>query len=448
MPFLRLKRISFMLRRLVRISVFLLPVLLVLGCDIKGFDRYSSWNGEILVMQLGYMGHVEGSGRNFDYGGLINPDDAQFIAYYSKEDYEKAQEQAEKSEFKDFELPYNRIDFSGHLITEETDIPKMEVQVFPKGVNLKSVDVVSSDPEILYIYKVEGSTIWYIPLKLGDVELKVTAHGALNSVEATYPFKVIIPMPVNFYITPYWLNSLADTRVRFTFNNAYEDEQVRNLVCEVKDSVTVIGYCEWYDFHKSRKPNIIRDTITYRTDDFLVRYQNDLWKSKRKKYLLRNITDAVKEFRSRHVSGNKYATINVNGSEMSVIIPWEYYWVPEQVIVDQCIVSNNPYIYITSNTKCYKSFTHLVDDDGQEYETDTDSDIYDESEDTPQEQFSNEEISYFSVYLNTLTSESEYNSMMEDLQSTLDRFGYDETLSDEEKDEQLEKINSHKKEGE
>lgn len=413
-----------------RLFLWICPLLLGLAsCDpVSLLPQH--WDGEILVMQFGYESK-EGNaavGRGFEHEELFQ--DKNFVAYYDKQSYEEAKKQEAS---KDLELPYNRMEYEPSALTE------LMVKAYPQGVNIKKVEVTSSDESVIKVAKVEGDRVYLYTVSMGDAELTVKVTGAKNTVEAVYPMRVNIIVPVKFYITPYWSSSVFDTRVRYKYDPGHWTSQMEEMVMQVTDSVSVVGYCEYYDFNRSRQPLYKRDTIRFAQQTTIDRFRRN------HRICLRNVTSAIKEFRSRQEEGNHYVKTDRGDY---VLVPMKYNWTPEQVIVDINIVSDLPYIDFDLSHSCYKSFNHIVEDEkGNEICTDTDDNVDDGGVDDDEE-VNTEEVAYFSVWFNTFLSEEERSSRIDELNSTLDEYGYDHTLTDEEKDKQLEEINKHYKEGE
>ena len=90
---------------------------------------------------------------------------------------------------------------------------------------------------------------------LGDADLHVKVTGKNNSVEHVYPLRVIGTVDLRFRITPFWLRKVA-TKVRM--NTRKLPEGVKDMVMWSKDSVTVVGYCEWYDFKNTGRKLLFR----------------------------------------------------------------------------------------------------------------------------------------------------------------------------------------------
>ena len=409
------------MRRLFVYSVMCLGCFAMAGCDaIRG--RLSGWGGEIMVVMLGYESEVEGADREFEHGEVLEGDD-NFIAFNDQSAYDEAAKQEQE-----LELPRNRFEFS---YEERT----MVVKTYPKFAEVDKITITSSDPSILEIKSVEDGKAVVLTHKLGDVNVHVKVDGPQNSIEQDYPVRVYYCVELDFYITPYWLSGALNTRIRYKVKNMPPQE--KELVTEIKDSVTVVGYCRFYDVNKSRQAYYDRDTVTFRVQDKVDRFR------KNHRLLVRNVTSAFRYFANKKVQGSIYEWDDEKGDY--VVVDKEFSYSVEQVIMDFNVVSTNPYVEFVFVSKYDKTFDHYMDDDGEFVDTGSDSAIDDGGVDTEQV-LTKEEVAYFKVLLNSFMSESERQAMIDELNRELAAIGFDAELSDEEKDRQLEEINKHRKE--
>ena len=393
---------------------------LMVGCDaIRG--RLPGWGGEIMVVMLGYESEVEGADREFEHGEVLEGDE-NFIAFNDQKAYDEAAKQEDE-----LELPRNRFEFSYEDRT-------MVVKTYPKLAVVDKITITSSDPSILEIVSVEDGKATVRTHKLGDVNIHVKVDGPENSIEQDYPVRVFYSVELDFYITPYWLSGALNTRIRYKVKNMPPQE--KELVTEIKDSVTVVGYCRYYDVRKSRQAYFDRDTVTFRVEDKVDRFR------KNHRLLVRNITSAFRYFANKKIEGSVYQWDE--DLQDYVIVDKNFYFSVEQVIMDFNVVSTNPYVEFYFVSKYDKTFEHYTDDDGEFIDTGSDSAIDDGGVDNEQK-LTKEEIAYFEVLLNSFMSESERQAMIDELNRELDAIGFDAELSDEEKDRQLEEINKHKK---
>ena len=394
---------------------------MMVGCDAFK-NHLPGWGGELMVVMLGYESEVEGADREFEHGEILEGES--FIAFNDQSAYDEAAKQEEE-----LELPRNRFEFSSEQRT-------MVVKTYPELAVVDDIKITSSDPEVLEIVSVEDGRATVRTHKLGDVNIHVVVRGAVNTIEQDYPVRVYYPVDLNFYITPYWLSGVFNTRIRYKVKNM--PPQVKELITEIQDSVSVVGYCTYYDFNKSRAMQVKRDTIRFRREDKVDRFR------KNHRLLVRNITSAIREFSGRSVTGNRYEWNE--GEGQYVLRQYEYPYSVEQVILDFNVVSTNPYVEFNFVSKCDKTFDHYNEETGEYEDIGSDGSIDDGGIDN-ERTLTKEEVAYFQVLLNTFMSEADRQKLIDDLNRQLNEMGYHEELSDEEKDRQLEEINKHKREG-
>ena len=385
----------------------------LIGCNsIKG--SLKGWDGDLLSIMLGYESEVEGADREFEHGEIFEGES--FISFVDKASFESAHELKDT-----FDLPDNHLEYADHS-------RKLLVKTYPELARVSGIRLKSSDPSILEIISVEGNEITYQTRQVGDVVLTLEVDGPVDTKVLEYPVRIYFPVDVNFYITPYWAHSIFNTRLRYKVSQI--PKGVGEMIASIQDSVTVCGYCQYYDFNKSRSPFYKRDTIRLSRQDQVNRYK------KNKKVLIRNITSAIREMEDRYVIGNAY--VYNEATEKDTLVERPYYYSVEQVILDFNIVTPNPYIEFHYITKYTKTFEHYQD---------TDDDIDDGGVEDAGD-MAELEVNYFTVLLNFFTSESDREQMLADLNRELAEVGYDDSLTEEEKDASIAEINKHKKKGE
>lgn len=399
-----------------------MSLIVLLGfVSCNGMTGLKGWGGEIMVAMLGYESEVEGADRGFEHSELFEGDN-NFIGFTDQESYDSVQDQK-------MELPRNRFEYS----SEER---RMVVKTYPKMAVVNKISITSSDPSILEVVSVKDGEAVIKTHKLGDVNMHIRVEGPMNVIENDYPVRVYYPVEIDFYITPYWFRGLLNTRIRYKIVNMPPQE--KELVTQVQDSVSVVGYCQYYDFNDSRSPKVIRDTVRFGMEEKVDRFR------KNHRLLLRNVTSAFRHFREKHVIGNAYVWDELAGDY--VLKDKEYDFSVEQVILDFNVISPNPYVDFHLVSKYDLTFDHYNEETGEIEDEGTDDPVDDGGVDNQQE-LTKEEIVYFKILLNAFMTDSERQSMIDDLNRQLDEIGFTAELSDEEKDRQLEEINKHKRDG-
>ena len=329
---------------------------------------------------------------------------------------------------------------------EFTDgVTAFQLQTVPQDTRVKSVTVSSSDTEIVE-YKGTLDGKYFLDVKkLGDVDLTVSVEGNGGTLTKVFPIRVIGTVEVRFRITPFWLRD-ASTRIRM--NTRKLPKGTGDLVIWTKDSVTVVGYCEYYDLERfGRVPQYLRDTVTYATEEFMVHYNKLAY------YLVRNVTGAVRDFEKRYKKGSKIRLVeefNPVTLETRVVqdtVEYDYKWSTEQVILSWYPVCDNPYITFEPVVKNKRTFEHLGggEDEGEDDEGDGTVMMSEEEYDGDAEETEadRETQKYFKVYYESFMKQSEKDSLMNVLDQFKKDAGYDASLSDEDKDAAIAKINEH-----
>lgn len=380
--------------------------------------------------------------RSFDFGyvsynsklqEIMGVEPNQFTPFTSEEDYRLTEESGYSDST---QLKRNRSEYSG-------DETLFKIQAVPMKAAIDGFEVVSSDPEVLEIVgrTLEGVKVRYH--KLGDVDLTVRVKGGGKTFEKVFPLRVVGTVNVTFRITPFWLRRVA-TKVRMKTTRL--PEGTKDILIWTKDSVEVVGYCEYYDVRRfGRAAQVRRDTVRFPLDQFMTHYK------KNKLYLVRDVTSAMSRFDGRYEKGSRIEeTVGYVGSQevrRLDTVDYQYPYVPEQVLLHWLPVCDNPYIEFVSTVKSKKTFDHYGEgqqrpDDWSEESDDVGDGPVDDFGDDDEES-DREVLSYFKVLLNDFTSQHERDSLINTLNDFKKEYGFDQDLSDEEKDRRIDDINAH-----
>lgn len=378
-----------------------------------------SLGGSASLIQLGYTTELDMTGRGFEHEELFG--NGTFMPFFDVETMERTVKFGE-------DLPE-----SANLFEYSEEERELELRVYPKGLFYDDVTLVSSEPGILEVKKIDGDRITVLTHGVGEVTLTLGLRTSNKENTLLYNIQVVTNVEMDFYITPYWLSDIFNTRLRYKIRSlpALEDD----LVTMVTDSVTVIGYCEYYEVEKSRLPRVKRDTVTLRSKTEVDRFR----KNRRK--LIRNITKAKAQIDSACVMGTAYVWDPLKLEY--VVQPRAYYYMVEQVLLDYSVVTENPYVRFLFNSRCDKTFDTYDEKTGERYDGGTDSPEDDGGADGAE--LTSSEKAYFTVMLNDFLSEDERKSKSDELHRWMKKVGYDESLSEDEKDRCLEEINKHYK---
>lgn len=376
-----------------------------------------SLGGSATLIQLGYATELDMTGRGFEHEELF--DNGTFMPFFDVETMERTVSFGE-------DLPE-----TANLFEYSEGERELQLRVYPKGLEYDDVTLVSSEPGILEVKKIDGERITVLTHGVGEVTLTLGLSTSNSTEKLVYNLQVVTNVEMDFYITPYWLSDVFNTRLRYKIRTLPALEN--DLVTMVTDSVTVIGYCEYYDVEKSRLPRVKRDTVTLRSKTEVDRFR----KNKRK--LIRNITEAKAQIDSACVMGTAYEWDPLK--QDYVVKPRAYYYIVEQVLLDYCVVTENPYVRFVFNSRCDKTTDTYDEETGERYDSGTDAPEDDGGTDGAE--LSSSEKAYFTVLLNDFLSEDERRSRADELNRWMKEVGYDESLSEEEKDRCLDEINKH-----
>lgn len=320
-----------------------------------------------------------------------------------------------------------------------------------KDVEILSVYAASSDTTVMKVLGATPEAVRVRMKKLGDTDLTVQLDTEEESVVHVYPLRVIGTVDLKFRITPYWLRKAA-TKIRMNIKGIPEGSD--DLVLLTKDSVTIHAYCEWYDFENTgRQPHVERYDVTLPMRSKMVRYKRNTL------HLLRDITSQIRDICEKYEEGTMIEQTTVkeaDGTEKTTIdtVAHKYYYVPENVELDVLIVCDNPFVEFLVRVKAKKTFDVLNGTGGEdeiivdwsEDPGDIGDQVVDESLETeddmePDEEWERETSNYFTVRLNDFLTQAQRDSIMAIVNEKKRQYGYDKTLSEEEKDKAMEKIN-------
>lgn len=410
-----------------------------------GLSSILSCNNETIEQPLEIrsfrFGHII---DNSDMSDRFNDDrfgDKMFSAFSSVAEIEAAEKYNDGS----FEVIGSRFDYASEA--------SFLVKPMPQNAIVKSVTVTSSNPEILEVIGSSGKDVRVRIHDVGETTLAVTVHGALNSMSAEYPIRIVSPVHVEFFISSFWKGA-TNTRIRMRASSL--PMGMKSVTSSVMDSVSVIGYCEYYDFRKyGRKMQYRRDTIRFGLEEEVSVIKKD------KKKLIRNITSAIKEFRKeRTVKGSR---IRIVDGVVKDTTDYDYHYIVESVILDFNIFGGNPYYEYYFTTKCDRTVDVVVDNgnvDGEEGEEGEENhEVIIEDGGTDEEEdfdpsldgadLTREESACFIIRFNNFYSQSEQDRLCRELQQAMNDLDYDDSrLTDEEKEKRLKDLEDKMKDDE
>lgn len=419
-----------MLRRLSPLVALLLFFLLA-SCNGEKFELPL----QISLVQLGYEQDNSENSDRFDEGQVAG---SFFVAFNDKEVIESGKDMSKED--------FGGMSFLPSRYEAKEDISTLQVRVYPNNAKVDHIKLVSSNPEVMEIVSVKGKDVEVRCHNLGETTLTVTVQGALNTVQVEYPIRVVSKVDIDFYITKYWFGAI-NTRLRcHPTSLPFGRTSVATMM---KDSISVVGYCEYYDFKKyGRQMLVKRDTITFPAEE------KSVLLSLRRKTYIRNITSAVREFKwNRKELGSKI-TVHSDGTRDTLSCYFSY--VVEQVILDFEVYGADPYMEFHFNSMYDRTTDVAVVDEktgeptGEIEDSGTDeNEEFDFASTDDSGRIKREESAYFVIRLNDFLSDEERDKACNDFRDRLDELNYDEDkLSDEEKDKALEEIDKHKNDDE
>lgn len=330
------------------------------------------------------------------------------------------------------ETGWDNIVFSAGRVPYSDKESTLCIRTSPENAIVNSMDFTSSDESIIKLVKIDGKDIIMKTGQVGEAVIHVRVNGALNSVEADFPVVVVYPVQLEFYVNAFW-NQAIFTRLRVRPRKLPNST---SFVTKVQDSVTVCGYCEWYDFRKfGSKMRVSRDTIRLPMEEKYILCRKDAIT------FIRNITSAVREFKwYRTIQGSRIE-LKDNGTRDTV--DHKYHFIVEQVILDFNAFPDNDYYELNFFTKVAQSTEVVVEDSDEVEDSGTDeNEDYDESKEG--REMTREEKAAFIIQYNDFLSDEERARQSEGLRRTLKELGYDENMSDQDKQALIDSANEAK----
>lgn len=386
---------------------------------------------KIQFVQIGYDSDNSDIAERFD--GRV--ESQAFIAFMDSKTIAEGKQQAVES-FGDMKFAPGRYPYP----KENAGKGKLRVKILPEDAVVRSVSVVSTNPDVLTVTGVDGMDVFIECKGLGETMLNVSVDGPYNSIENEFPISITSVCEMEFYITPYWLGGLF-TRLYARPEKLPFVSPNTDIPLSYTDSVSVCGVCEFYSWNERTErldKHVARDTIRVPAESHV-----SLFMSSRKNFL-RNVSGAVRELCNKTIPGK--TRMSVGGQEF--IVDSDYHFVVESVILDFLVYGADPYIDFNFTTRCDKVVkSYEYDDDGQPIDSDTDGNVpYQEREERP---LVEHESPYFVIRLNDFLSQDERDSRAKEFAGHLKEIGYSQDgLSTDEKDKALEELDKHKKEGE
>lgn len=422
------------MRRLSRSLALAAGILAFFSCDSLELSEGGLSGGRRLDdFQLGYV--YRSSKLKEMSGGTT---DAAFAAFIPRDMYDSM---AASGTLPEGAVRRNRYEFPDGKAA-------LELKVTPAtGVRVDGVTASSSDTMVARIVSASASSVVVDFRKLGDTDITVCVDGGGNSVTKVFPLRVVGSVDLRFRITPFWLRQVS---MRIRLSVRHMPKGLSDLVLMSRDSVTVVGYCEYYDFERhGRTPQVRRDTVTYSPRRFVCHYKRNAY------YLLRDITGAMRDLSDKYVTGSRIVTAQVVDESGKVrtqqdTVPYRYYYVPESVLLDYTTVCDNPYVEFLVSVRSRKTTKTLSggkkgdwrDDDGDTGQgTVIDDEDEDEDEGEAGEDDERETKRYFNVVLYDFLTQSEREAMTREVEDLKRRYNYNDGLTEEQKDRAMEDIN-------
>ena len=409
---------------------FVVSLLTVLtSCDKDIF--HGGALSKIQFVQIGYDSDNSDIAERFD--GRV--ESQAYIAFMDSKTIAEGKQQAVES-FGDMESAPGRYPYP----KENAGKGKLRVKILPEDAVVRNVSVISSNPDVLTVTKVEGMDVFVECKGLGETMLSVSVDGPYNSIQNEFPVSVTSICEMEFYITPYWHGG-AFTRLYARPEKLPFVSSDSDIPLSYTDSVSVCGVCEFYSWNERTNrliKHVARDTVRVPSESHV-----SLFLSSRKNFI-RNVSEAIREVCNKTIVGKSRMT--VDGQEY--IVDSDYHFIVESVILDFMVYGADPYIDFNFTTRCDKVVkSYEYDCDGQPIDCDTDGDVsYQEGVDRP---LVEHESPFFVIRLNDFLSQDERDRRAKEFAGHLKEIGYSQDgLSLEEKDKALEELNKHKKEGE
>lgn len=322
---------------------------------------------------------------------------------------------------------------AGRIVISDDEF-RLLMKTTPENAMVDELEVTSSNPAVVSVLRVEGKEVVIRTSKLGETNLHVRVKGSMNTVEEDFPVRVVSEMEVEFYVTPFWEGSV-NTRLHFRPRKL--PKGYLSFVSKIQDSVTVCGYCEWYDFrYYGSKKKVTRDTIRLPMQETYTLFCPDI------KVFFRNATSAVREFRQERAMTGSRIVVNGDGTRDTVV--HRYYFTVEQLILDFNVISDEPFYEYHFHTQVTETTDVIVEDSDEIGDSGTDGNVGYDPHNNGRE-LRTEEKNRFVIRYNDFLSDEERARQSEGLRSLLGSLGYDDSMSDEEKQAIIDEANAKAK---
>lgn len=399
----------------------MLSAAVILCCSISSCNELDPFSDTFKTVAI----------SDFDFGFISEANKFQKFLGLAKDQfvrftpYEQYLDLIEREYIDSTQIERNEIEFQGKPY-------KLHIKGIPEYGDVDEIVVKSSADSIVSVKSIGPGFCEVEFHDYGDVDFTVFVKSNARVFEKTYQMRVIGTVDVKFRITPFWLRAMT-TRIRMALKNI--PDKYDDLFLLVRDSVTVIGYCEYFDHNKyGYVRQFCRDTVTYPC------LYHSLVFRKGSAKLLRDVSNAISKFESMRTLGTEihYPFTNMDVYE---IRDHEYPWHAEQVFLHWLPACDNPYIRFTHSVNSKKTFDHLVvNEDGLPSDEDDEGETVQlEDEDMPDED-DVETLNYFNIAPLDVSSQRELDSLANVVNDLKQSYGYSYELPDEKKDSLLKKI--------
>ena len=452
--------------------VGLLPALLLLSsCEVeeKPIVRVPA---RITSFRLGYIEDTkETSSRveaDDDKFGVFK--DESFIAFTDKTTLDKVEKERDKGDVGKFGGLSFDIEPSRYQFTEDGELV---VRTIPENAMISKVEVTLDNDSVLVVTGTKDDKIRIKCIGLGKVTLNLTVKGAYNTVKESFPIRVVDKCQVDFYITsPFWTNGTIDKKsifqCRLRFRMKRLPANMDHLPLVYRDSIHIITSCPYLDYDPKKDKlynRVAVDTVKLETEEHFC-----LTMPKRKNFI-RNITNALTYGNGMKHQGYSIErfTNDKTGEVYERIIPYDYPYTVDQVILLFKIYGTDPNIEYEFNSKC-KWVNYVLEEDGSiqvdagsDEDEDDDDEQYVEVTDKDEEgneskrqslvtkiegHFDESKKQYFAVqFCNFGETDEDNEKNAQKFKDDLKKSGYEDNMTEEAKDEKMKEMEKHKKEG-
>lgn len=218
---------------------------------------------------------------------------------------------------------YERVEFGD-------GVKDMRLELKPADADVRSLSVVSSDPEVVKIsagksyfdYRLEA-------LSLGDATITVKVTAKSGVIEKKYIVKVKETLTMCLYMDEFWTNPSLN-KIRYTLSRL--PEGMPSVAIEIRDSLAIDAECRWRDVGKGVYEEQL-NTITYElpAETLCRAYGEECC------VLLRDFEDAMTHFSNNYVMGTEY----VGDSDEVADMKYDYYPSHARLFIDVCM--SDPY---------------------------------------------------------------------------------------------------------